>query len=390
MQQAESIYRESCRWMLAQLTERRVIEMPLIGTFGTRLVPSYIQIRNGVKTIYPPKIVLSFEPTDTLLDLSHYSVLEPPMLHVQIPGDMASAVADLLEISVETVSEVLKDMITETLQSLFRGRRVTFFEICDLFMTDEGPNLLLLNCDPTKVTSDTLNRPFTPYTPTILKPGVDFRDLLHYGEGEEPESEEVLKFKLVAPLPKEAPTPPSSVIEQEITLPPQVEAEVPEAPRKGRSSLPLWLGISGFIAVSIVAVLWLGRGETPKQPQQVEVIPVEESVVEEEPAPVAPVLPLDTIQMSSGQNLYKYAHEYYGERMYWIYIYMENAERIKDPNNIHIGTTLVIPHLAKYNLQADHANTLREAGLWEYIIMTGHYKSYQEQRPGLLERLQSQ
>ncbi len=62
-----------------------------------------------------------------------------------------------------------------------------------------------------------------------------------------------------------------------------------------------------------------------------------------------------------GTSLANLAKKHYGERSYWVYIYLENQNVIKNPNRVPQGTRLVIPPLEKYATQATQAEKLEAA-----------------------------
>lgn len=62
-----------------------------------------------------------------------------------------------------------------------------------------------------------------------------------------------------------------------------------------------------------------------------------------------------------GTSLANLAKKHYGERSYWVYIYLENQKAIKNPNRIPQGTRLVIPPIEKYATQATQAERLDAA-----------------------------
>lgn len=78
-------------------------------------------------------------------------------------------------------------------------------------------------------------------------------------------------------------------------------------------------------------------------------------VVEEPKAPIVeekPVAEESTDKIRTGYTLAKMAKKHYGANEYWVYIYYENQDRIKNPNRIEIGTELRIPPIEKYATQA--------------------------------------
>ena len=96
---------------------------------------------------------------------------------------------------------------------------------------------------------------------------------------------------------------------------------------------------------------------------------------------------IDTLTLTSGRSLYSYAKEYYGQKMFWVYIYIENTAIIKDPNRIPLGTKLVIPDLSKFEVNPDMRIAVKEAMIWESFIMSKKFTTYEELRPIVLERL---
>ncbi len=62
-----------------------------------------------------------------------------------------------------------------------------------------------------------------------------------------------------------------------------------------------------------------------------------------------------------GTSLANLAKKYYGERSYWVYIFLENQNVIKNPNRVPQGAKLVIPPLEKYATQSTQAEKLEAA-----------------------------
>ena len=61
-----------------------------------------------------------------------------------------------------------------------------------------------------------------------------------------------------------------------------------------------------------------------------------------------------TVYDTTSRNyvLSKMAQKHYGNQCFWVYIYQENKNKIKDPNNIPEGTRLVIPAKEKYGIDS--------------------------------------
>lgn len=79
-----------------------------------------------------------------------------------------------------------------------------------------------------------------------------------------------------------------------------------------------------------------------------------------EPASQKPEDPIyDTV--TANRYLTKMAVEHYGNKVFWVYIYLENQKKIKDPNNVQVGTRLLIPPREKYDVSSTNENANIEA-----------------------------
>ena len=58
------------------------------------------------------------------------------------------------------------------------------------------------------------------------------------------------------------------------------------------------------------------------------------------------------VRMVAGSSLTQIAMEYYGDKTFWVYIYEHNKSRIKDFNNIPVGTELRLPLPSAYGINA--------------------------------------
>ena len=74
--------------------------------------------------------------------------------------------------------------------------------------------------------------------------------------------------------------------------------------------------------------------------------------------PPAPTEVYDTI--SPTRFLTTMARRHYGQMDYWVYIYMENADRLGHPNRARPGTVVRIPPLSKY-VEPDDTTALQKA-----------------------------
>lgn len=67
------------------------------------------------------------------------------------------------------------------------------------------------------------------------------------------------------------------------------------------------------------------------------------------------------ITMQAGNTLRLLSEEYYGNRIFWVYIYEENKNVINNPNNLPRGVKLVIPSRSKYDIDASSQASVKKA-----------------------------
>lgn len=58
----------------------------------------------------------------------------------------------------------------------------------------------------------------------------------------------------------------------------------------------------------------------------------------------------EVVELAPGQSLRALALRKYGDSIFWVYIYEENRELIKDPDKVPVGTKLVLPPSRKYGI----------------------------------------
>lgn len=85
-----------------------------------------------------------------------------------------------------------------------------------------------------------------------------------------------------------------------------------------------------------------------------------ESSVTAQQEPQKPKEPVYDV-VTPNRYLTKMAVEHYGNKVFWVYIYLENQSKIKDPNNVMVGTRLLIPAKEKYDVSPTDENANIEA-----------------------------
>ena len=67
------------------------------------------------------------------------------------------------------------------------------------------------------------------------------------------------------------------------------------------------------------------------------------------------------VQVQSGDRLTVFALKKYGHKAFWVYIYQKNKSKIKDPNNLPVGITIVLPPAKKYEINPRDTNSINKA-----------------------------
>lgn len=87
---------------------------------------------------------------------------------------------------------------------------------------------------------------------------------------------------------------------------------------------------------------------------------LKDSVISVSPLAAPEVKPvIETIR--SGVFLTTLARKYFGHKAFWVYIYEENKDVIKNPNQVPIGTCLTIPSASKYDIDANNRTSVENA-----------------------------
>ena len=67
------------------------------------------------------------------------------------------------------------------------------------------------------------------------------------------------------------------------------------------------------------------------------------------------------VQVQPGDRLTVFALKKYGHKAFWVYIYQENKSKIKDPNNLPVGITIVLSPAKKYEINPRDTNSINKA-----------------------------
>lgn len=186
---------------------------------------------------------------------------------------------------------------------------------------------------------------------------------------------------------------------------PSVSVTAPTAtssPRKSRSGCYIWLIVAMLLLIGAILVIFLLNNQQknkneakplpPKPTQQTTpttVIPTTEprekdslmiqadssmgtasDTLTSTPTPTplsaskaqpASSEETEVVRIQAGDRLTRFSLRKYGHKAFWVYIYEENRSRIKDPDNIPIGTTITLPQASKYKIDARDTNSVNKA-----------------------------
>ena len=284
---------------------------------------------------------------------------------------------------------------------------------------------------PDKDLREQVNKPFSIFETTEINENVDFSDMDESVEEKETEDESVeevmpdKEIPLANTQPKEKPEPilepeplPASVQEPEQALdtklnpePPSVSEPEPELepepvaepsptqkrPEERVRRKPEELGVLMIVAFLIIVIsvfFYLGRNNWKPAPVREEVVTEAKDTVKDtvqesawmlhpdsvaektphtEPEPyVEPApKPLGQVKIKHGDRLTVIALEYYGNKLFWVYIYQHNKAVIKDPNNVPIGTVIEIPAPESYGIDAKSRESREKAAALQTEILAG-------------------
>lgn len=187
-----------------------------------------------------------------------------------------------------------------------------------------------------------------------------------------------------------------SVSEPEPELEPEPAAEpspIPKRPEERALKKPEEKGVLMIVAFLIIVIsvfFYLGRNNWKPAPVREEVVTEAKDTVQEsawmlhpdsvaektphtEPEPyVEPApKPLGQVKIKHGDRLTVIALEYYGNKLFWVYIYQHNKAVIKDPNNVPIGTVIEIPAPESYGIDAKSRESREKAAALQTEILAG-------------------
>lgn len=250
-----------------------------------------------------------------------------------------------------------------------------------------------LSFAPDKSLKEAVNKPFAHFESVQLEDGVTFDNI----EDEIADLDKDDSVETDQPIVEELPIVHVLQPDEKIVIK-DVADEVEEAfdaiiydDQSDRKSSKRWYVVFALgLFVLIAAFLFIG-GYLDKIPQYIEAYTSQpaDSIKEE------PVLPIDSIgsvdslalkvdsaaiasdgikvepsvtpenigeeTIRSGHTLRNISLQYYGHKSFWVYIYEANRDKIANPNNVPLGTKLVIPSLNNYGIDPKEPKDLEIA-----------------------------
>lgn len=70
---------------------------------------------------------------------------------------------------------------------------------------------------------------------------------------------------------------------------------------------------------------------------------------------------LEKVVVQEGKTLRLIAEEKFGNREFWVYIYLKNKDKMKNPNLVAVGTELIIPDASEYDIDASDTLSIAKA-----------------------------
>ncbi|MGI6048187.1 MAG: HU family DNA-binding protein [Petrimonas sp.] len=243
-----------------------------------------------------------------------------------------------------------------------------------------------LSFSPATALKELVNKPFSHFETILLNEGVSFEGVEEEVETNENEdietsSEQTIEFAEKIEEIEEAvfaAEPKITVGNTKVVSPetPTLETDsyqhvfrsdktVPTKPQK-RSKIPsVWIPILGGIAIALASLFFFVQWQTRRKPI---IIGEKQPVIENIPQQIIPVEEKEpqrkepeVVVLSGGETLRILAEEKFGNREFWIYIYLKNKSKIKNPNIVSVGTELIIPDLSEYDINASNPQSVAKA-----------------------------
>ncbi len=277
---------------------------------------------------------------------------------------------------------------------------------------------------PDKDLKELVNKPFSFFDTTEINSETDFPELESSNENEDSEEDNIEEItpQIVSPEPEipeekaediqeeiqDEPIEPiidSSVEEKIVSTEPKAESKtldpIDKAPEKKKSNKAIWISLVILLIIAIGGGVYyfinsISQPNIPVYADEPQELEIEEPIIDivEDTAVVQTEEVTDTIQaeqlegkpsqttvnkpedldrvkIEPGSRLTLIAQKYYNHKIFWVYLYEYNKARISDPNNIPIGTEILVPAPELYGINAQDRASIEKASALQTQILTG-------------------
>lgn len=316
-------------------------------------------------------------------------------------NQLAESIAKATGSNAQTAKAFIQDLTEIIAEALSKGKSITITGL-GTFTSNEG-NVLW---HPDDTLAENVNQPFAAFEPVELGDGVT-EEILEGDIDTEPTSSDSKPQEKSADytLPKEESAtqpesqqgkdeeqksesePEPSPVDAE-SLSPDAEPDTESVP-VSRSYLNPWMmliiGILAGFIIGYFSAPYIARilpcftaitqetqtdVDTPSVEQEPTVIMTDSVAVPSDTLPeAAPAQTVEAIEapkvitdtISAHRYLTTMSRKYYGDYRFWVYIYLENKDKITDPDRISPGTVVVIPPAEKYGIDASNPQSVAVA-----------------------------
>lgn len=381
---AEQFLREFIAIVSQGVFTDKIAKVKGLGTFKVVLVEKResIHVNTGERFLIPAHYKFSFLPDKELRELVNkpFSFFETTELNENVDFTDLDVSADVEEKETEdeSVEEVIpeneEEQVVESLQSTEEVPEDTEKEelpeeveqeesASEEVVPEEVPNVPDIEDPAPEETVDQqdISEEEPKEEPGQISSANDFSDTDYQFEDEEPSSSHWVRGLVIAGIVAIVVAGSTFLyLNRSFFLGP----EIPTPVLTGRS-LP-------DQATAAVDTLHEVEAET-----DVEIEEIKDTVITE-PSVATPEVPakapevLAKVKIETGSRLTLISLEYYGSKIFWVYLYDYNKAAIKDPNNIPVGTEILVPDPSLYGIDKYSRASIDKAAARQTEILSGN------------------
>ena len=381
---AEQFLREFIAIVSQGVFTDKIAKVKGLGTFKVVLVEKResIHVNTGERFLIPAHYKFSFLPDKELRELVNkpFSFFETTELNENVDFTDLDVSADVEEKETEdeSVEEVIpeneEEQVVESLQSTEEVPEDAEKEelpedveqeetVSEEVVPEEAPNALDIEESAPEETVDQqdISEEEPKEEPGQISSANDFSDTDYQFEDEEPSSSHWVRGLVIAGI--------VAIVIAGSTF--------------------LYLNRSFFLGPEILTPVLTGRS-LPDQATaavdtlheveaetDVEIEEIKDTVITE-PSVATPEVPakapevLAKVKIETGSRLTLISLEYYGSKIFWVYLYDYNKAAIKDPNNIPVGTEILVPDPSLYGIDKYSRASIDKAAARQTEILSGN------------------